>query len=134
MIVEAAAGCAGVLLGLLTHPAAAARTRRSPVTWDPPRRVVEGMQGPLVYVCRRRGTDEVKIGYSARTVGVRVSEWSTGTAGVVDVEAVFPAPQRAEARLHRVLRRHRIHGEWFRLDAGDPVWRAVVEREAARHT
>lgn len=131
MIDVACAAAAGALLGLLAGPRTPTR-RASRVVWDPPRRIVEGMTGPLVYVCRRRGTDEVKIGYSARTVGVRVGEWSTGTAGVVDVEAVFPAPQRAEHRLHRAFRRHRIHNEWFRLEPGG-AWRDVVEREAARH-
>lgn len=135
MIDVAGAAAVGLLAGFVAVRPRPPRHVVSRVVWRPDRRVVEDMPGPLVYLCRKRGSDEVKVGYSGRTAGVRISEWSTGVAGHVDVEAVFPAPESAERRLHRVLKRQGRHiaKEWFRLAADDPSWRAVVEREAARH-
>jgi hypothetical protein len=68
----------------------------------------------------------VKVGYTARVAGDRIAEWATGVAGHVDLEAIILGDQRLERDLHRALRAHRIHNEWFRLPAGGE-WRAVVE-------
>lgn len=122
------AGCAAGAY-LTRDPAGA--TARIRVHWDRSARRLAHRRGPLVYVVRRDGTDEVKVGCttSTRAAASRVEDWATGTPGQVTVEGLIftPDAEALEQSIHDALRPHHLHREWFRLSATDHAWRRVVE-------
>lgn len=113
-------------------PRARGERRRALTKWDPSGREVAELGGPLVYFARKRGTDEVKVGFTTRTGPERIGEWATGVSAPVDVEGLMVGPIRLERALHRALRRRgaHIHDEWFRLPRGEGWWRELAEEVA----
>lgn len=105
----------------------------APVAWfdTDGRRHAEGMGGG-VYLARKRGTSEVKVGWTARVAGQRIGEWETGTSAPVDLEAFIPTTdKRVERAVQKALRAEgwHTHDEWFTVPEG-PGWRRVVEAAA----
>lgn len=135
LILHAAVFTAAFLIGAAVL-LRGAHTGRRRVRWNP------GMgphRGPLVYIVRAEGTDEVKVGMTTQTVDERVGGWETGRPqrcvliGVVTVQTKDEA-YRVEARIHRALKRmpgrRWLGKEWFRLPADDPAWMPVIEAAA----
>lgn len=54
----------------------------------------------------------VKIGHS-RNIPKRIKDIQWGSPQKMELLAVAPGGQRAEARYHKRFFRHRMHGEWF---------------------
>lgn len=71
----------------------------------------------------------VKVGIT-KSVASRFSTLKTASAYPLDVYAALPFPSREdaqslEAAFHKVMRRYRLHGEWFDMDPRDAM-RAMV--------
>jgi hypothetical protein len=63
------------------------------------------------------GVDAVKIGVTARGMDVRLSALATGSPHELRVLATIAGDAAVEQKVHAWLARHRIRGEWFRLNA-----------------
>lgn len=122
------------------------RGRAPTVRWNPSRRVVGGMPGPLVYLVRLDAPhgsaerDLVKIGVAGDpapgAAARRVRQWSTGSTHPLTYVALIPGGTELERALHEEFAGARTDRgrEWFRLPEGDFSWAASVEAVAARVT
>lgn len=67
----------------------------------------------LVYFIQAGEGGPIKIG-TAGNMRTRLNALQTGSAEVLTLLATFEGGILEERKLHRELRSHRIHGEWFR--------------------
>lgn len=98
----------------------------------------------VVYVIRRVGEDNAKIGWTNNLRG-RLRSFQAGSDTPIVVEGLAPGGEREEAAIHAALKRvpgcwvkppkGAVMGdEWFRLPPDQaPLWRDRVERAYRRH-
>lgn len=70
---------------------------------------------PQVYFLRKGDTDHVKIGFSCR-LNMRISGLRSSNSDKLHLLATVSGGREAEGRLHKRFARHRIKGEWYRLE------------------
>jgi len=70
-------------------------------------------------------TAPVKIGFTARTVEERLSEFNIGSPVPLNIIAAIRAPQEVEKNIHKLCREFRLHGEWFERKL--PVRELIVD-------
>lgn len=78
----------------------------------------------MIYFIKAVNSGAIKIGVS-NDPRRRLDTMQTGSAEPLELLGVLPGQFEEERRLHEMLKRHRIHGEWFR---GDAELGAAVER------
>lgn len=76
--------------------------------------------GGYVYLVRRVGTDEYKIGMSA-DCDRRLSELQVSNGGKLEIVNIIATdwPDDLEETMHMHFRTQRLRGEWFRLTEND---------------
>lgn len=67
-----------------------------------------------VYVITCRSLGVAKIGFS-KNPAARAELIKTYCPGPTSLEAIVPAVTTNETDIHRALKDHRVHGEWFKL-------------------
>lgn len=73
-------------------------------------------QMSTVYVLRAKGTNLVKIGFTAGDVEERRRALQTGCPHELVVELTFAGTMEDERRAHAIHHEQRLVGEWFQLD------------------
>lgn len=75
-----------------------------------------------VYLVEAVGSDCVKIGI-ARNIEQRLAGLQTSCPHTLVVRDIFKGGRKEERKLHRLLKTHRVRGEWFR-DCGrvQEIW------------
>jgi len=88
----------------------------------------------VVYVVRRPGMDEAKIGV-AKHLARRLRSLQAGHGRALEVVLSFGGGEREEAELHWYFRRDRLLGEWFTLSQRMLDWirRQRVHLEGGAH-
>jgi|GEM_PF-5669175 hypothetical protein len=81
-----------------------------------------GDRAGTVYFVLVPDTNRVKIGW-ALDGQRRTTEIARMCGGESEVLGFVPGTQRDESRMHRRLKSHRTHGEWFIFSP--PVWLAI---------
>lgn len=87
-----------------------------------------GQEGLLYFVCSETMNGRhpfcLKVGFTARHPLQRLCELQRISPVPLFLHAVTFGTRADEATIHRLLARHRTHGEWFRMsgDIGDRVW------------
>jgi hypothetical protein len=69
----------------------------------------------FIYVIQSIATKMIKIGFSVMPEG-RVKGLQTGSPDKLKLLGKWPGTMYDEKRIHRFLRQHRKHGEWFEVD------------------
>lgn len=77
----------------------------------------------MIYFVRAGAHGPVKIG-KAKDVAARIAILATGHYEPLSILATLDAPDAIEAKLHRLLKAHRVNREWF-------AWCPEVERVVA---
>lgn len=66
-----------------------------------------------IYVIRARESGRIKIGHSRDPKRRLAQLQSASHEKLTLLTPSFPAPRFVERELHRVLRKHRVRGEWY---------------------
>lgn len=82
-----------------------------------------------VYFITCRQTGRVKIG-CAYNPFKRLKTLQSGSPTKLKIEALLKGSNKREKQLHKLLGKHRIHGEWFRIS---PEIEAII-KEVAKPT
>jgi hypothetical protein len=82
-----------------------------------------------VYFITCRKTGMVKIG-SAYDPFERLKQLQTGSPTKLKIEALLKGACKREREIHKLLAKHRVHGEWFRIC---PAIEAII-KEVAKPT
>jgi hypothetical protein len=71
-----------------------------------------------VYVLQCKQTHNIKIGYTASQVRLRLKELKTASSTPLELVKCYPGlTEGHEHQLHGILGRYRVTGEWFNSDA-----------------
>lgn len=70
-----------------------------------------------VYFVRAGDSPRIKVGYTRKSVRVRLSTLQVGTPELLGLEFSFEVtdPEMVEKLVHKDLARFRVRGEWFTL-------------------
>lgn len=85
----------------------------------PTRPTFAGVQVPpvqrvgCVYFVLHPAAERVKVGFTVRSVDVRLRELSTGAGMALHLLGSIPGTMELEQEIHQGLADHRIYGEWF---------------------
>lgn len=82
-----------------------------------------------VYFITCRETGRVKIGCAYNPLN-RLKTLQSGCPTKLKIEALIKGSHKRERELHKLLKKHRIHGEWFRIA---PEIEAII-KEVAKPT
>lgn len=94
------------------------RVRRFVQAFDGDRPAPRSPRRGLVYAISTEAPDgPVKLGFTTGTGAERLSALQTGSPVLLVLLREVPAEPSAERALHRELRAHRLHGEWFERTA-----------------
>jgi len=69
----------------------------------------------FIYAIRSGKSNLIKIGFSVEPQG-RLKELQTGSPGKLELLQTWPGTRYDEKRIHRFLKKNRVHGEWFQVD------------------
>lgn len=89
----------------------------------------------FIYAIQSSKTKLIKIGFSVMPEG-RVKGLQTGSPDKLKLLKTWPGTMSDEKRIHRCLKEHRVHGEWFEVsyDRAAFVIQAVIEPRDADNT
>ena len=68
----------------------------------------------LVYFIQEKNNGPIKIGFTSKSANNRLSALQTGSSADLEIVYTIEAEASYERYIHRVLKRERIRGEWFK--------------------
>jgi hypothetical protein len=74
----------------------------------------------FIYAIRSGRSNLIKIGFSVEPRG-RLKELQTGSPDKLELLQAWPGTRSDERRIHRFLRKNRVHGEWFQVNYDEAV-------------